>query len=333
MWCPKCQTEKEVTQTETNSSPVCEDCQSVLTASPMPQDRKNSTDSSETTHAHELLQRWSNQRMLSPESEIPTAKNLSALQEDKLPEITDSKRTPKTKPSRRHSQPDPARKTVKLSEHLQARQEQAISSVPNSAPKQERETVAISRRPEAVPPTKQPQETASPQPRKAVAGVRPVARPTSTSQSSNRSTRPRVAVRNSAPHRKPEYDVQVAIREQIMKQKSMLSAIGYFFSYGGVLLLTGGAGLSLYSYFGQSIENIPTEYLITTIGQLFLFAGLVMLVSVVMDQIGKKILFRVSQLDDRLASIEEYLARLETEEHQERTAPQPQRAVPLRKAG
>ena len=117
-----------------------------------------------------------------------------------------------------------------------------------------------------------------------------------------------------------------------MKQKSWLSAIGYLFSYSGALLLTAGAGLTLWSFFGKSVDNVPTEWLVTTIGQLFLFAGLVMLVTVVVDQVGKKILFRISQLDDRLVNIEEHLSRLESEET-ETTAKPERRSVPLRKAG
>ena len=56
-----------------------------------------------------------------------------------------------------------------------------------------------------------------------------------------------------------------------------------------------------------------------------------MLISVVVDQVGKRILFRVSQLDDRLANIEEHLSRLETEETDTTTTTQRQ-SVPLRKA-
>lgn len=325
MWCPKCQIDKTVDQTETAASPVCDVCHSVLSSQP-PENKP-----AQTSNAHKLLERWSDQRMLTPSGELPKANALAPLEGQNLPEISEAdlkKRNTKPRavaqaPKR---QPKPANKpkpnTVKLSEHLKSKTEKPVAQIEKPA----RKTISISDRPERK------KQTPQAAPTRAAQTSKTSTKTNSKAIQSNRPLPSRKKAGASRPRRKPEYDVQAAIREQIMKQKSWLSAIGYLFSYGGALLLTAGAGLTLWSFFGKSVDNVPTEWLVTTIGQLFLFAGLVMLVTVVVDQVGKKILFRISQLDDRLVNIEEHLSRLESEETETAAKPE-RRSVPLRKAG
>ena len=118
------------------------------------------------------------------------------------------------------------------------------------------------------------------------------------------------------------------------QERSWISAIGYLFSYGGIALLTAGAGLTLWSFYDQSLNNIPREWLVTTVGQIFLFAGIVMLVSLIVERIGNRILFRISQIDDRITRIERVLtSAYETQKSSSTQNAQETKPLDVRKAG
>ena len=147
MWCPKCQIDKTVDQTETATSSVCDVCHSVLSSQPP------ETKPAQTSNAHKLLERWSDQRMLTPSGEIPKANALSPLEGQNLPEISEAdlkKRNtkPRSVAQAPKRQPKPSNKPkpnrVKLSEHLKSKTEKPVAQIEKPA----RKTISISDRPE-----------------------------------------------------------------------------------------------------------------------------------------------------------------------------------------
>lgn len=83
------------------------------------------------------------------------------------------------------------------------------------------------------------------------------------------------------------------------------SMAGQLLAYGGVGLLTVGTALILSGYFGGPVKYAPTGWLVATIGQMFLFLGVVTLISGGMQQTTHEVGARVADLGSRLGRIEE----------------------------
>jgi hypothetical protein len=62
--------------------------------------------------------------------------------------------------------------------------------------------------------------------------------------------------------------------------------------------------LVLWGYFGGPISYAPTGWLITTLGQMFLFLGIVTLISSGMEQASSELTARIDQLGQRLMRVE-----------------------------
>jgi hypothetical protein len=76
-------------------------------------------------------------------------------------------------------------------------------------------------------------------------------------------------------------------------------------AYLGVGALTVGTVLILVGYFGGPASYAPTGWLITTIGQMFLFLGVVTLVSGGMEQTTHEVARRVDRLGEKISRLEE----------------------------
>jgi hypothetical protein len=83
------------------------------------------------------------------------------------------------------------------------------------------------------------------------------------------------------------------------------AAAGQLLAYAGVLGLTIGACMVVWSYFDGPTSYAPTGWLIATAGQMLLFFGVVTLVSGGLEQTTEQVNKRIEQLGDHIIRIEQ----------------------------
>ena len=88
------------------------------------------------------------------------------------------------------------------------------------------------------------------------------------------------------------------------KQPSWAVATGQWLAYLGVLGLTIGTAIVVYGHFGGYANYTPTGWLITTVGQMLLFLGVINLVSGGMEQSNDEVSQRIEVIGERLMRIE-----------------------------
>ena len=114
------------------------------------------------------------------------------------------------------------------------------------------------------------------------------------------------------------------------------SLAGQFLAYSGVFVLTAGACMVMWSYFGGPANYAPTGWLLATAGQMLLLFGVVTLVSGGLEQTTEQVNQRIEQLGDHIIRIEQ--AAREISLHSGRSAPSahfghdPDAADPVRSA-
>ncbi len=86
---------------------------------------------------------------------------------------------------------------------------------------------------------------------------------------------------------------------------SWSSLAGQFLAYAGVLGMTAGACLVVWSHFGGPSNYAPTGWLLATAGQMLLFFGVVTLVSGGLEQTTEQVNKRIEQLGDHIIRIEQ----------------------------
>ena len=86
---------------------------------------------------------------------------------------------------------------------------------------------------------------------------------------------------------------------------SWSSMAGQFLAYAGVLGMTAGACMVVWSYFGGPAQYAPTGWLLATAGQMLLFFGVVTLVSGGLEQTTEQVNKRIEQLGDHIIRIEQ----------------------------
>lgn len=102
----------------------------------------------------------------------------------------------------------------------------------------------------------------------------------------------------------PHIDPQ-AFAEGGARRSNSTSLAGQFLAYAGVLGLTVGTAMVLWGYFGGPEHFTPTGWLITTVGQMLLFLGVVTLVSGGMEQTTDEVARRIDHLGERLSRMEQ----------------------------
>lgn len=99
------------------------------------------------------------------------------------------------------------------------------------------------------------------------------------------------------------------------KAGNWFGGLGQALAYMGILGLTAGTSLVILGYFGGPAQYAPTGWLITTVGQMLLFLGVVTLVSAgmeqttvevkqTMDESLKELTAKLTDLGDRIIRIE-----------------------------
>ena len=102
----------------------------------------------------------------------------------------------------------------------------------------------------------------------------------------------------------PHFDVHTAIATKTEARGGGAQIIGQILAYSGVLALTVGTALVIWSYFGGPADYAPTGWLITTGGQMLLFLGVVTLVAGGLEQTSRDVRVRIESLGERLIRIE-----------------------------
>ncbi|MGC1273062.1 MAG: hypothetical protein WBC44_05100 [Planctomycetaceae bacterium] len=122
------------------------------------------------------------------------------------------------------------------------------------------------------------------------------------------------AIRIDAAHaegaKTPHFDVQMAIAARSEKSGNASQVIGQVLAYAGVLSLTVGTALVIWSYFGGESDYAPTGWLVATGGQMLLFLGVVTLVAGSLEQTNRDVRVRVESIGERLARIEQIAVEL-----------------------
>lgn len=88
------------------------------------------------------------------------------------------------------------------------------------------------------------------------------------------------------------------------RQPGWAIAAGQWLAYIGVLALTVGTAVVVYGHFGGYSNYTPTGWLITTVGQMLLFLGVINLVSGGMEQSNDEVSQRIEILGEQLLRIE-----------------------------
>ena len=102
----------------------------------------------------------------------------------------------------------------------------------------------------------------------------------------------------------PSWDAAVW-RTEPSAAGSWSSTAGQLLAYLGVLVLTAGTCLVVWSYYGGPANYAPTGWLIATAGQMLLFFGVVTLVSGGLEQTTEQVNKRIEQLGDHIIRLEQ----------------------------
>lgn len=132
---------------------------------------------------------------------------------------------------------------------------------------------------------------------------------------------PRAAAEKSGPtlridsaHREaessPHFDVHLAVASRSEKSGQGTQVIGQILAYAGVLALTVGTALVIWSYFGGNADDAPTGWLVATGGQMLLYLGVVTLVAGGLEQTSRDVKIRVDLLGERLSRLEQRIGEL-----------------------
>ncbi|MFO0917557.1 MAG: hypothetical protein U0872_04490 [Planctomycetaceae bacterium] len=98
--------------------------------------------------------------------------------------------------------------------------------------------------------------------------------------------------------------IRTSVSIQSAREGTWGATLGQMCAYGGIGFITCGTAVVLWSYFGGPSAYAPTGWLITTLGQMFLFLGIVTLISSGMEQTSSELTARIEQLGQRLMRME-----------------------------
>ncbi len=266
MWCPTCQADSAVERLADGQRLRCTQCGSPIVA---PHRAQPDEPSAQAQPARELLERWSRSDPFG---------SLDQLYED--PAVSASM----TRKAARAESPSTADVPSPPVDHAPIREPVARSSAVADT---DASTVADS-------------PTDAPSPASHHVDDEPATIP------SPRASTLRLDAGHSPEPTGPHFDVQAAIDERSPRSRHVwMSAVGQWLAYGGVLLMTIGAALVIFAYFGGPARYAPTGWLTTTVGQMLLFLGIVTLVSGGLEQTTEAVVRRIDRLDERILRFEQ----------------------------
>jgi hypothetical protein len=97
---------------------------------------------------------------------------------------------------------------------------------------------------------------------------------------------------------------ELNVHQSAPRPANWSATIGQVCAYLGIGLITCGTAVVVWGYFGGPPKLAPTGWLVTTIGQMFLFLGVVTLISSGLDQTAAEVASRMETLGARLVRIE-----------------------------
>lgn len=114
------------------------------------------------------------------------------------------------------------------------------------------------------------------------------------------------ASNGSVPTVQPSHDdiVRAAVQHPHLRQGSWTTSIGQLCAYAGVALLTLGTVMVLSGYFGGPTNYATTGWLVSAVGQMLLFLGVVTLVSGGMEQTVDEVSWRIDSLAEHIIHLE-----------------------------
>ena len=127
-----------------------------------------------------------------------------------------------------------------------------------------------------------------------------------------------------APHAELTQPVPASLSNSPQKP-GFVGGIGQVLAYLGILGLTAGTSLVIVGYFGGPAHYAPTGWLITTIGQMMLFLGVVTLVSTGMEQtqaeVRESLDETLREVSSRIDQLGQRLTRIDASAHETPPAP------------
>ncbi|MBC7821537.1 MAG: hypothetical protein IAG10_32020 [Planctomycetaceae bacterium] len=343
MWCGKCQADVAAEVSPDNQRVFCTICGALLSTIDLPPTRPITEKLGDRTKdARELLKRWSSGQVLDPFGPIPktltppslpvplsdpipissaTTKESAALVSVSAPVFVAAEATiPNVPDVERPSLPEVTRDLVTerplppIQNPLAAAIEPSRSFVapnlnPLVAPPDATPPVSpiISAPLIAVAPTHNFHRVDAAHPTDHFASAKKAMTPTEEAMGPF-GAKPTVNETKREPRRPmlwfPTWDPAVW-RSESNSTGSWSSMAGQFLAYTGVLGLTAGTCLVVWSYFGGPANYAPMGWLLATAGQMLLFFGVVTLVSGGLEQTTEQVNKRIEQLGDHIIRIEQ----------------------------
>lgn len=329
MWCGKCQSDVAAEVSPDNQRVFCTICGALLSTIDLPPTRPITERLGDRTKdARELLQRWSSGQVIDPFGPLP--KTPSPPSDPRAISVAPSK-----EPATVISAPAPVivvaeamapRLPVVTRESVVERPLPHIVNPLAAAVEPSRPQVSPNLNPLAAPPDTTssgptiiptPLVAAAPEnyiyrvdtahPADHFASVKPAMAPSEESIGPFAS-KPTVTETKREPRRPvlwfPTWDPAVW-RSESSSTGSWSSMAGQLLAYAGVLGMTAGACLVVWSYFGGPTHYAPMGWLLATAGQMLLFFGVVTLVSGGLEQTTEQVNKRIEQLGDHIIRIEQ----------------------------
>lgn len=110
--------------------------------------------------------------------------------------------------------------------------------------------------------------------------------------------------RKSRRTQSPQVDVVSSNTEPATPKFAWSQLAGHLAAYGGVGLLSIGMTLVIWSYFGGPTAYAPTGWLLTTVGQMLLYLGVVTLVASGLEQTTEAVNLQMRQMGVKLERLE-----------------------------
>lgn len=274
MWCAHCQSEVAAEVAGDNRRIHCASCGQEIASS------RERRPVSATREARELLERWSNERIVDPYGPLHSSPKHPIAAAASSTESPTESTTDSDKPS--ETATAGSERTTRL--RIDATPPRGTAE---NEPQNTRETPVESTQPSAPKPASVESERTEP-----VSPSRPFIRV----HQAHSAPAPHIPAPAPAPPSAPESPEP---------QINWMSVAGQWLSYIGVLALTSGTGFVLLGHFRGPASYVATGWLITMAGQMLLFLGVMTTFSTGIEKTTDTVSRKIDDLGDRIIRIEE----------------------------